>query len=56
MEMPGCLRHMTRSGWWRDILLFVGTVCLCLVIREERCSMEGNIEVSVERGRVKKRR
>src|SRR5204863_9648053 len=18
-EMPDCLRHMTRSGWWRDI-------------------------------------
>lgn len=21
--MPGCLRHMTRSGWWRDMLLVV---------------------------------
>lgn len=21
MEMPGCFRHMTRSGWWRDILV-----------------------------------
>jgi hypothetical protein len=20
MEMPDCLRHITRSGWWRDIL------------------------------------
>lgn len=20
MEMPGCLRHMTRSGWWRDMV------------------------------------
>lgn len=24
MLMPGCLRHITRSGWWRDIVLREG--------------------------------
>ena len=30
-EMPGSLRHMMRSGWWRDILdqSFGGEAVFC---------------------------